>query len=107
MGSSRKQEMRDYKRIKIVLAICPSSHRAEDFLPQLEVFWNLGLSHVSFLQFVFAVQVSNTLGFLSLPLRWVSSHSASTAGGELLLSWTSAVLGFCLTGAEPRLFQLR
>ena len=30
---SRKQEMRDYKGIKILLAICPSSHRSKDLLP--------------------------------------------------------------------------
>ena len=44
--------------------------------------------------------------------RWASCHfpctgfslrSAST--WELLLSWASAVLGFCLMGAELRLFQ--
>ena len=32
-GSSRKQEMRDHKGIKILFAICPSSHRDEDLLP--------------------------------------------------------------------------
>ena len=31
-GGSRKQEMRDCKAIKILLAICPSSHRAKDLL---------------------------------------------------------------------------
>ena len=30
---SRKQETRDCKGIKILLSICPSSHRGEDFLP--------------------------------------------------------------------------
>ena len=49
-----------------MLGLCPSSHRSE------EVFRILRLSRVSFLLCsFFAVPVSNTLGFLSLPLRWV------------------------------------
>ena len=58
--------MRDCKGIEILLAICPSSHRAEDFLPQLEVFWNLRLSHVSFLQSLFLLS-----RFLT---HWASCH---------------------------------
>ena len=63
--------MRDCKGIKILLAIHPFSHRGEDFLPQPEVFWHVRMSRVSFLPFGFAVLVSSTLGFLSLPLCWV------------------------------------
>ena len=40
---------------------------------------------------MFAVLVSSTLGFLSLPLHWVSSPSASSVGA--LLSWAPVVLG--------------
>ena len=75
---------------------------AQGFLS--EVFWNLRLCHMSFLL---------SLVLLSqFPARWASCHfpctgfslrSAST--WELLLSWASAVLGFCLMGAELRLFQ--
>ena len=86
LRGSRKQEMRDCKGIKIFLAICPSSCRGKDFLPQSEVSWNLRLSHMSFLlgllesetdphelsaEIVFAVPLSSTLGFLSHHLCWV------------------------------------
>ena len=94
-GSSRKQEMRDCKGIKILLAICPSSHRSEDFLPQPEVSWNLRMRCVSFLP---------TLSLLSrFPARWASCHvpcasfslrSASTAGAF-------AKFGFCCAWPPP------
>ena len=82
-----------------MLAICPSTHKGEDFPPQWEVFWNQELSCVSFLLsflfFVFfAVPVSSMLGFLSLPLHWFSSCSASTAGAF-------ADLGFCWVWPLP------
>ena len=86
--------MSDCKGIKILLAICPSNRRDEDFLPQLQVFWNLRLSHVSFAEFVFAVPVSSRLDFLSLPLCRVQLPSR-----EVLLSWSSAVFGLRLTEA--------
>ena len=96
--------MIDCLGIKILWAICPPSHRGEDPLPYPEVFWNLRLSHVSFLPHLFLLSW--------LPACWASchlhctgfySHSASTVGAfeELV----SAVLGLHLTGAEPRLFQ--
>ena len=47
--------MRDYIGIKILLAICPSSHRGEDFLPQPEVSWNLRQPCELSAEFVFAV----------------------------------------------------
>ena len=47
-GLLRKQ-MRDYKGIRVLLAICPSSHRSEDFLSQPKVSWNLKLSRMSLL----------------------------------------------------------
>ena len=66
-----------------MLGVCPSSHRSE------EVFWILRLSRVSFLlSLFFAVPVSSTMG---LPLHWVSSPSASSAGASL--SWAPVVLG--------------
>ena len=59
--------MRDCKGNKILLGICPSSHRSEDLLPKPEIFWNLRLSLVSFLlSLFFNVPVSSVLGFLSL-----------------------------------------
>ena len=68
----RKQETRDCKRIKILLGVCPSSHRCEDPLPYPEVFWNLSLRRVSFLlSLCFTAPVSSMPGLLSLPLRWV------------------------------------
>ena len=88
--------MRDCKEIKILLAVCPSSHRREDFLLQLEVFWNLRLSCMSFLlSLSFAVLVSSLLGFLSLPLCWVfflfNSHHRSFCQIWLLLSLASSL----------------
>jgi len=103
-GGLRKQELRDCKGIKILLAIGSSSHRSEDFLSQLEVFWNLRLSRVSFLwvcfccsafQHVGLLFTSTVLGFLCFQLPpW-----------ELSPSWASAVLGLCIMGAKPRFFQ--
>ena len=80
--------MRDCKGIKIrfMLDFCLSSHKSKDFLPQPEVFWNLRLSHMSFLPFVFAVPVPSTLGFLSLPLLWV------------FFAWSFHCRSFCQVG---------
>ena len=97
--------MSDCKGIKILLAICPSNRRDEDFLPQLQVFWNLRLSHMSFLLSLFVrcpefqhaglLVTSPALGFLHVQLPpW-----------KLSPSWVSAVLGLCPTGAKLRLFQ--
>ena len=58
--------MRGCKGFKILLGICLSSHRSKDFLPQLEVFWNLRLSHVSFLPSWFSL--------FQFPARWASCH---------------------------------
>ena len=86
-----------------MLGICSSSHRSEDLLPQPEVFWNLRLSHVSFLlSSFFTVPVSSTMGLLSLPLCWFLCVQLPP---RLLLSWARAVLGLFLAGAAPRLFQ--
>ena len=72
--------MRGCKGIKILLAICPSSHTSKDFLLQQEVFWNLTLSHMSFQLSLFLLS--------QFPARWASHHfhcagfplpSASTA----------------------------
>ena len=49
---------------------------------------------MSFLLFVFAVLVSSSLSFLSLPLFWFSSCSASTVGAF-------AQLGFCCAWLPP------
>ena len=47
-------------------AICPSSHRSKDFLPQPEVFWNLRLSCVCFLLSLFSPS--------QVPAHWTSCH---------------------------------
>ena len=93
--------MRDCKEITILLAICPSCHRGKGFLPQLEVSWNLRLSHVSFLpnlfccpsfQHAWLLVTPTVLGFLHIHLPpW-----------ELSPIWASVMLGLW---AEPRLFQ--
>ena len=95
LQSLRKQEMRACKGIKILLAICPSSHRSEGFLPQPEVSWNRRMRCASFLP---------TLSLLSgSPARWASCHvpsasfslrSASTAGAF-------AKVGFCRAWPPP------
>ena len=95
-GGLQKQEMRDCKGIKILSAICPSSHRGEDFLPQPGIFWNWtvwpfcqvyfycpGFQHAGLLV------TSTELGFLHIQLP-PRDHS---------LHWAPAVLRFCLVGA--------
>ena len=90
-----EQGTRDCKGIKILLAICSSNHRSEDFLPQPEVFWTLRLSRLSFLPLlVFAVPDSSTLGSLSLPCAGFSSRSASIMGAF-------AKLDFCAVWPLP------
>ena len=81
--------MRDCKGIKILLAICPSSHSGEDFLPQPEVFWNLRLSHTSFLLSLFLLSwFPAHWASCHFHCSWLSSCSASTTGAF-------AELGFC------------
>ena len=55
-------------------------------------------------EFVFAVPVSSTLGFLSLPL-WLGFLCVQLPPWELSPGWASAVFGLCLAGAKLRLFQ--
>ena len=87
--------MRGCKGIKILLAICPSSHTSKDFLLQQEVFWNLRLSHMSFQLSLFLLS--------QFPARWASycfqctgfsSCSASNTGGF-------AELDFCCVWSLP------
>ena len=88
-GGLRKQETTDCKGIKILLAVCPSSHRGEDLLPYAEfLFCCPGFQHAGLLV------TSTALGFLCLQCP---PH-------ELSPSWASAVLGLRLAG-EFRLFQ--
>ena len=84
--------MRDCKGIQILLAICPSSRRSEDFLSQSEVSWHLRMSCVSFLptlsllpgfQHARLLVMSPVLCFLYVQLP----------PQELLPSWDSAMLG--------------
>ena len=93
--------MKECKGIKILLAICPSSHRGDDFLPQTEVFWNLRLSHMGFWLSLFLLS--------QFPARWASCHfhwagfslpSASTAG-----AFTD--LGFCCVWPWPLVGQAK
>ena len=96
-GDLMKQEMRDCKGIKTLSAICPSSHRVEDFLLQPEVFWNLRLSCMSFLLSLF---------LLSWVLAcWASCHFHCAGFSSCLTSWASSVLGLHLTVANLKLFQ--
>ena len=70
--------MRDCKEIKILLAICPSCHRGEDFIPQ-QVSWNLRLTHVSFLLNLFLLSwFPACLGSCHSHCTGFSSHSSST-----------------------------
>ena len=81
--------MRDCKEIKILLAICSSCHRGKDVLSQLEVSWNLILSHVSFLTNLFLLsQFPACLASRHCHCAGFSSHSSSTTGAFLKL-------GFC------------
>ena len=88
--------MRDCKGIKILLVICPSRHRGEDFLPQPEVFWNLRLSCMSFLPNWFSLsQFPACWASCHFPCAGFSSCSASTAGAF-------AELDFCCAWPLPR-----
>ena len=79
--------MRDCKGIKILLDICPSSHRGEDFLPQPKVFWNLRLSCMNVLPSLFLPS--------QFPACWASCY-LPCAGFSSLFSfhWGS----FCWVG---------
>ena len=58
--------MKDCEGIKILLAICPSSHRGEDFLPQPEVSWNQN-EPLSFLLSLFCCFSFQHAGLLFTP----------------------------------------
>ena len=98
--------MRYCKGIKILLAICHSSHRGEDFLPQPEVSWNLRLSRVSFLLKLFLLSW--------FPAHWAFCHfpvlgffCIQLPPQELSLSWASAVLSLCLVGGRAEVVSAR
>ena len=94
-GGWRKQEMRDCKAIKILLAICPSSHRSEDFLSQPEL-WNMRLSCVSFLL---------TLFLLSwFAVWWASCHFHCAGFSSCSASFPRAFteLRFCCAWSPRR-----
>ena len=87
--------MRDCIGIKILIRICPFSHRSKDFLPQPEVFWNLRLSRVSFLPSLFLLsQCPACWASCHFPKAGFSLHPASTVG-------TFAKLGFCCAWSLP------
>ena len=87
--------MRDCKGIKILLATCLSSHRGKDFLPQLEVFWNLRLSCMNVLPSLFLLsQFPACWASCYLLCAGFSSCSASTEGAF-------AELGFCCAWPLP------
>ena len=80
--------MRDCKGLKSLLAICLSSHRSKDFLSPLEVFWNLRLSHVSFLPSWFLL--------FQFPARWASCHFPCSGFSHIQLPVGAfAALYFC------------
>ena len=91
-GCSRKQGTRDCQGIKILLAIC---HRGKELLPQLEVFWNLKLSHVSFLLSLFLLS--------QFPACWASCHLPCAGFFPRSASPTGAFakLGFCCAWLPP------
>ena len=72
-----------------MLAICPSSHRREDFLPESVVSWNL--SRVSFLLSLFLLS--------QFPAQWASCHFPCTGFSLCSASTVEALteLGFCCT----------
>ena len=63
--------MRDCKGIKILLAICPFSHRDNDLLTRGLLESETEPRELS-AKLVFAVPVSSMLSFWSLPLCWIS-----------------------------------
>ena len=63
--------MRDCKGIKILLAICPFSHRDKDLLTRGLLESETEPRELS-AKLVFAVPVSSMLSFWSLPLCWIS-----------------------------------
>jgi len=86
--------MRDCKGIKILSAICPSSCRSEDFLPQPEL-WNRRLSRVSFLL---------TLFLLSwFPVWWASCHfhCAGFSLSSVFFPRAFSELSFCCACPPP------
>ena len=83
VGGLKKQEMIDCKGIKISLSM---SLQPEERRPLTLTGGLLGSETGP--RGLSAVPVSSTMG---LPLRWVSSPSASSAGASL--SWAPAVLG--------------
>ena len=80
--------------IKIVLTICPSSHKGEDFLPQLEFFWILRQPCQLSAEFVFAVQFPASWASCHFPCTGFFSHSVSTMGAFI-------ELGFCCAWPLP------
>ena len=70
-GDSRKQEMRHCKGIKNLLAICPCNHRNDHLLPNQSLLESETESCELSVDFVSAVVVSSTRGFLSLAPCWV------------------------------------
>ena len=95
MGVQGNKKQDIVKGIKILLAICPSSHGSEDLLPYPGFFWNLRLIHVSFLlSFFFAAQFLARWASYHFPCTGVSLGSASTTG-------TFTELGFCCAWLPP------
>ena len=68
---SRKQDTRECKGIKILLAIRPSSHRDKDLLTR-GVLESETEPREPSAKLVFSVWVSSMLGFWSVPLCWIS-----------------------------------
>ena len=92
--------MRDWKGIKILLAICPSSHRGGPPTLTRGILESETEPCELSLELVFAVLVSGMLGFLPLPLCWVC-FAFSFCWGDFC--WVGILL--CL--APPRAPQAR
>ena len=100
--------MRECKGIKILLAIC-FSHMFLQPQERGPPTLTRGLlesetePHKLSAEFAFALSVSSMLGLLSSPVLDFLRIQLPPWG--LLPSWASVVLGLCLAGVEPRLFQ--
>ena len=94
-GVQGNKKWETVKELRFFSAICPSSHRDEDLLPQSEISWNLRRSHVSFLLKLFLLSHFPTCwASCHFPCTGFSSPSASTTGDFI-------ELGFCCAWPSP------
>ena len=100
-GGSKKQEMKDCKGNKILLGICPSSHRSEDLLPKPEIFWNWDWVLWDFCWVSFSMsQFPVCYASCHFPCTGFSSRSASTGVAVTELGSCCAWVPLCRGCAE-------